>query len=78
MMHNEAKHDLDEEHVVYVIYYMDGCLINLWRLQVYSIAQERPKNNLLFMDDAAIVVHTEPSMQRLTSFFCIRLAAEWP
>ena len=75
MMHNQARDDNDDEQGVFVMYYVDCGPFNQWRLQVYSKAQERLINNLLIMDDAAIVVYTEPSMQRITSCFCVRLAA---
>ena len=44
---------------IYIRYRLDGSLFNLRRLQAHIKTQERLIQDLLFVDDAALVTHTE-------------------
>ena len=68
MMLKQATEDLDDDEGVYVRYRLDGSLFNLRRLHAHTKTQERLIQDLLFADDAALVVHTERALQRVT--FC--------
>ena len=69
MMLKQATEDLDDDMEVYVRYHLDGSLFNLRRLQAHTKTQERLIQDLLFVDDAALVAHTERALQRVTSCF---------
>ena len=47
----------------------DGNLFSIRRLQVKTKTTEKLTKELLFADDAALVVHTESAIQRITSCF---------
>jgi len=69
MMLNQATADLDTEDGIYISYCLDGSLFNLRRLQARTKIKEQLIMELLFADDAALVAHTETSLQRLTTCF---------
>ncbi|XP_069759741.1 uncharacterized protein [Narcine bancroftii] len=69
MMLNQAMKDLNNEDAVYIRYRTDGSLFNVRRLQAHTKTQEKLVRELLFADDAALVAHSEPALQRLTSCF---------
>jgi len=69
MMLNQATADLYTEDGIYIRYRLDGSLFNLRRLQARTKIKEQLIMELLFADDAALVAHTETSLQRLTTCF---------
>ena len=69
MMLRQATEDLNDDDSIYIRYRLDGNLFNLRRLQAHTKTQEQLIRDLLFADDAALVAHTERSLQRLTSCF---------
>ena len=69
MMLKQATEDLDDDDAVYIRYRPDGCLFNLRRLQAHTKTLEQLIHDLLFTDDAALVIHTERALQCLTSCF---------
>jgi len=74
MMLQHASKDLQENDGVLIRYRMDGNVFNLRRLQARTRTQLQLVRELLFADDAALVTHTEESLQRITS--CFSKAAE--
>ncbi|XP_069789793.1 uncharacterized protein [Narcine bancroftii] len=48
---------------------IDDSLFNLRRLQAHTKKQEQLVRELLFADHAALVAHSEPALQRMTSCF---------
>ena len=60
MMVKQAAMDLDDDDGVYVRYRLDGIfsLFNLRCLQAHTKTQKRIQD-LLFVDDAALVAHIE-------------------
>ena len=73
MVLKQATEDLDDEDGVYVRYRVDGSLFNLRRLQAHTKTQERLIREILFVNDAVLVSHTEQALQRIT----FRFAAAW-
>ncbi|XP_072041153.1 uncharacterized protein [Amphiura filiformis] len=69
MMLHQATVDLDDDDGIYIRYRTDGSLFNLRRLQARTKTMDLLVRELLFADDAALVAHTESSMQRITSCF---------
>ena len=69
MILKQVSEDLKDEDGVYVRYNLDGSLFNLRRLQAHTKTHERLIRDLLFADDAALVVHTERALQCITSCF---------
>ena len=69
MMLKEATAGLDDEDGIYIRFRTDGNLFNLRRLQAHSKTTEQLIRELLFADDAALVAHTESSLQRMTNCF---------
>ena len=68
-MLKQAIEDLDDEDAVYIRYRFGGSLFNLRRLQAYTKTCEQLVQDLLFADDAALVVFTKKALQHLTSCF---------
>ena len=58
MMLKRAIKNLDVDDGTYIRFRMDGSLFNLQRLQANTKTQERLIRELLFADDAALVVRT--------------------
>ncbi|XP_069745531.1 uncharacterized protein [Narcine bancroftii] len=69
MMLKQTMKDLNNEDAVYIWYCTDGSLFNLRHLQAHTKTQEQLVHELLFADDAALVAHSEPALQRLMSCF---------
>ena len=69
IMLKQVTDDLDDEDSVYVRYHMDGSLFNLRHHQAHSKTQERLIRQLLFVDDPALVAHTEQALLLITSCF---------
>lgn len=59
MILKQATVDLHNEDGVYVGYRLDGSLFNLRCLQAHTKTLERLIQDLLFTDDAALVIHSE-------------------
>ncbi|KAL2077949.1 hypothetical protein ACEWY4_025634 [Coilia grayii] len=69
MMLKQATEDRDVEDGVYIRYCHDGSLFNLRQLQARTKTMEQMIRELLFADDAALVAHTERTLQHITSCF---------
>ena len=69
MMLTQATEDLDDEDGVYVRYRLDGRLFNVGHLPAHTKTQERLIQDLLFANDLALIVHSEPVLQRNRPFF---------
>lgn len=69
MMLSQATVDFDDKEGVYVRYSLECSLFNLRRLQTHTKTQERLIWDFLFADDAALVAHTERTLQCITTCF---------
>ena len=69
MMLKRATKDLDENDSLYIWYRTDGSLFNLRRLQAHTKTSQLPLRELVFADDAALVAHSDSTLQHLTSCF---------
>ena len=69
MMLKLVTEDLDDDSAIYIYYYLDGSLFNLRRLHAHTKTLEQLFCDLLFIDNAALVAHTERALQHLTSCF---------
>ena len=64
-----ATGDMNDEVGVHTWYCHDGNHLNSRRLQAHTMSQETMILDLLLADNAALVAHTELSLQRITSCF---------
>ncbi|GAB1603816.1 hypothetical protein Ahia01_000662900, partial [Argonauta hians] len=70
MMLEQAMEGIeDDEGTVFIRYRLDGDLFNFRRLQAHSKTLQHAFRDLLYADDAAIVAHSESSLQLLISRF---------
>ena len=66
MMLKQDIQDLDEDGTVYIRYRFDCSLFNLRRLHAHTKTHEQLFSDFLFVDDTALVAHTERALQYLT------------
>ena len=69
MMLKQVIEDLNDVGAVYIRYRLDGSLFNLRRQYAHTKTLEQLFHDLHFTDDAAVVAHTERTLQHLTSSF---------
>ena len=54
---------------VYIRFRLGGSIFNLRRLKLLTLASDKLLRKFLFADDAALIVHTEEALQRITVWF---------
>ena len=64
-----AFSDETDRDEIYIRYRLDGSLFHLRRLKSVTKTSQTLVRELLFVDDAALVAHTETALQRLVSCF---------
>ncbi|XP_071507368.1 uncharacterized protein [Diadema antillarum] len=75
MMLKQAMEKFNNEDAIYILYRTDGSLFNLRRLQAHTKTHEQLVRELLFADDAALIVHSQSALQCLTSCFAVNAKA---
>ena len=69
MMLKQFIEDLDDYGAIYIRYRLDSSLFNLRKLHAPTKTLEQLFRDLFFVDDAALVAHTERVLQHLSSYF---------
>lgn len=66
-MLKQATADLDSKDGSYIKYHLDSSLVNFQCRLIHTMTQEQVNQDLLFADDAAIIINTVRALKHITS-----------